>query len=75
MDDTAQRLARFRQARRPQHRIIGDRTWSVIDSGSGSDAVFILPGAGATGELGAELMFPVASPRDFNRLSGRNSDV
>ena len=61
MDDTAERLACFRQAHRPQHRIIADRTWSLIGSGSGGDAVFILPGAGSTGELGAGLMFPVSS--------------
>jgi pimeloyl-ACP methyl ester carboxylesterase len=61
MDDTSEQLAHFRQAHRPQHRIIADRTWSLIDSGSGHDAVFILPGAGSTGDLGAGLMFPVFS--------------
>jgi pimeloyl-ACP methyl ester carboxylesterase len=61
MKDTSERLACFRQTHRPQQRMIAGRPWSLIVSGSGSQAIFILPGAGSTGDLGAELMFPVTS--------------
>jgi pimeloyl-ACP methyl ester carboxylesterase len=61
MEDKPERLASFRRMHRPKHRKIGDHAWSLIVSGAGGHAVFMLPGAGSTGDLGAELMFPVTS--------------
>jgi pimeloyl-ACP methyl ester carboxylesterase len=61
MKATSERLAHFRQKHPPLRRTIAGRTWSLVVAGSGSRVVLVLPGAGSTGDFGAELMFPVVA--------------
>ena len=52
-------LETFRSTHQLCQTTISGHTWCWYASGVGSQTVVVLPGAGAFGALGAEVMFPV----------------
>jgi len=57
-------LDAFRSTHHLCQTIIADNQWCWYAGGAGSQTVVVLPGAGAFGALGAEVMFPVISALD-----------
>lgn len=56
-----QQLDTFRKTHQIHNKTVAGKTWFYYTSGVGNQTIVILPGTGAFGALGAEVMFPVIS--------------
>jgi pimeloyl-ACP methyl ester carboxylesterase len=61
MTNAEQQLNTFRKTHQIRNKTIAGKTWFYYTSGVGEQTIVILPGTGAFGAPGAEVMFPLIS--------------